>query len=213
MSLPSSSLTLAPGTLAIVSGDVLTSVTTDSRWLSALGQQLNLPTDNIGSWNDLTATASATFSMSAEAVDVVSGPNGGSTTSSAFQGAEVQAVDAFDRNGVLYRTLTDSVDPQNVTSSFNQTISLVVQNWSTQDMVFNLKLMQTATIVLSGSHSNYTSEHVWDLASGVPVDVTTPPVPNIPEPGTWMLMGLGMGGVAWARRRQTQQQTAEGAQA
>jgi hypothetical protein len=28
-----------------------------------------------------------------------------------------------------------------------------------------------------------------------------PPVPVIPEPGTWALMGLGLVGLAWARKR------------
>jgi hypothetical protein len=35
------------------------------------------------------------------------------------------------------------------------------------------------------------------------VDVVTPPVPNIPEPGTWMLMAMGMAGVVWARQRRS----------
>ena len=92
-----------------------------------------------------------------------------------------------------------------MTSTFSRSFSLVVQNWSTEDMVFNLNMLQTATVDINGRYSNYQTTRNWDLASGVPVDVVTPPVPNIPEPGTWMLMAMGMAGVAWARQRRSHQ--------
>lgn len=35
-----------------------------------------------------------------------------------------------------------------------------------------------------------------------PIDPTLPPIPgNVPEPGTWAMMGLGLVGLAWMRRR------------
>ena len=207
VSLPYTTLTLTPGTVAVVSGDMLTSVTTDSRWLAAFAQQVGLPAESGYNWGALTANVSASVDVTLERMDVVSNPTGGSTTTSDFHRAEISSNDAFDTSGVIYRNISEQTDPQNATTSMSQSFSMVVQNLGSQDMVFNLNLLQSVTTLLNGTHSSYSTERIWDLSTGVPVDVVTPPVPNIPEPGTWMLMGMGLAGVAWARRRQTQTST------
>lgn len=201
---PMATLTLAPGTVAVVSGDMLASVTTDSRWLSSFAQQLGMQTVNTGYWDELTATVTSRINMNLENYSTVPGPNGGSTTTRQYDSTSIDTSDRFDTDGdPVWSESTQ--DPLAVTSTFSRSFSLVVQNWSTEDMVFNLNMLQTATVDINGRYSNYQTTRNWDLASGVPVDVVTPPVPNIPEPGTWMLMAMGMAGVAWARQRRSHQ--------
>jgi len=43
----------------------------------------------------------------------------------------------------------------------------------------------------------------WDVLSGVQVDDHGSAVTSVPEPGTWALMGLGLAGLGWVRRRRT----------
>lgn len=202
---PLATLTLAPGTLAVVSGDMLASVTTDSRWLSSFAQQLGMKTVNTSYLDELNATVLSRISLTLENFSVVPGPNGGSTTTRQFDTAGVDTSDLFDTDGDPISS-ESTQDPLAVTSTYGRSFSLVVQNWTTQDMVFNLNMWQTASVDINGRYSNYQTTRTWDLASGVPVDVVTPPVPNIPEPGTWMLMAMGMAGVVWARQRRAQQQ-------
>jgi PEP-CTERM motif len=199
---PLVTLTLAPGTLAVVSGDMLASVTTDSRWLNSFAQQLGMQTVNTGYTDGLLASVSSRIDLNLENFSVVPGPNGGSTTTRQFDATTVETNDQFDTDGdPVWSESTQ--DPLSVTSTYGKSFSLVVQNWSNQDMVFNLNMTQAVAVNIDGRYSNYQSTRNWDLASGVPVDGVTPPVPNIPEPGTWMLMAMGMAGVVWARQRRS----------
>jgi hypothetical protein len=145
---------------------------------------------------------SSRIDLNLENFSVVPGPNGGSTTTRQFDATTVETSDQFDTDGdPVWSESTQ--DPLSVTSTYGKSFSLVVQNWSNQDMVFNLNMTQAVVVNIDGRYSNYQSTRNWDLASGVPVDVVTPPVPNIPEPGTWMLMAMGMAGVVWARQRRS----------
>lgn len=202
------SLTLSAGTVAVVSGELLVSVTTDSTWLQNFGNQVASASPDGGPWGYLQATVASSIELSLHRVTLVSNPNGGSTTTDEYQSANASASDMFGADGVLYRDTSGLADPQHATTLMKQSFSLVVQNAGTQDAVFDVNLLQTSTVFLEGYRSRGSMTRVWDLASGVPVDATTPPVPNIPEPGTWMLMGMGLSGVAWARRRRTQQTSA-----
>jgi PEP-CTERM motif len=188
-------LTLAPGTLAVVSGDMFTSVTTDSRWLSTLGQQLGFPPSGTGSMNDLNGQVTASIELLLEGLSVVSDPNGGSNTTRTVEGALAMITDEFNANGLRYRT-AESADPLSVNSALSKSFAMVVQNWGTEEMVYTLNFMQRTALTLSGSYTDTKATRNWDLGWTVP---------TIPEPGTWLLMALGMAGVAWAGQRRTQQ--------
>lgn len=205
---PIITLTLAPGTLAIVSGNVLASVSTDSRWLTSFGQAVGLNTALVDQWGSLSGDVRANIDLVLENITVVSNPNGGSSTSNNNEVFNASVGEAFNTAGVTARDTSGLTDVQRVTSTANPSFSMVAQNWGTQEMVFVLHMQLGAAVTLDGLERQYTTQRVWNLDSGTPVDVVPPPVPNIPEPGTWMMMGLGLGGVAWACRRRSSQQEA-----
>lgn len=201
---PTLTLTLAPGTLATVSGDLLTSVTTDSRWLKSFAQAVGLNPDSVGEWGSAIANVRANFEFFLENVTVASNPNGGSSTSSNSDAMGLSASAQFNTAGVVGWDTDGVPDVMRASSEVKQGFSLVAQNWTNQDMVYNFYMTQAATVSIDGTERSYSQNRIWDLASGVPADVVTPPVTNIPEPGTWMLMGMGLGAVVWASRRRSQ---------
>ncbi|RZL09594.1 MAG: PEP-CTERM sorting domain-containing protein, partial [Rubrivivax sp.] len=78
--------------------------------------------------------------------------------------------------------------------SFSENFKLQYANFETQAQDLSLLLSINAG----------TSQNVYiDYYESLPQQPTVPTVPSIPEPGTWALMGLGVLGLSWARRRNT----------
>ena len=188
-------VTLSPGTLLMVRGLARVDTRADSQSLvDALAR---------AGYNADEATLGATVSA-AHALELMAtgetfsdnvGGTGGATFDNKFSQFNVEANTNFSSRGIA--GLPEDAPLMLREDSTSTEMFAAYENFSDQEVTLNLLYQQNVRVNVQGSLYSQSVSRTW----GDVVDVPTAPV--IPEPGTWALMGLGLGAVALARRRQT----------
>lgn len=131
------------------------------------------------------------------------------TTSGFLPGGSV-----FDQNPGVYQSLSNNLiyDFNQVSQNFgpvlgpqgdstdSQIVALTFANVGNTEMQAYLDLFVQASTYLTAERSVSNTQTTY--GDPVPDTPVLPPIPGIPEPSTYALMGLGLVGIVMARRRQ-----------
>jgi PEP-CTERM motif len=187
-------VTLSPGTLLMVRGLATVSTRADSQSLVDALAQAGYSTDDA----TLNATVSAShvleLSRGETFTENAGGPGGGAYDNQ-YSRFALQGDTYFSNRGIAY--LPEDAPLMLREDSTSTEMFTAYENFSDQEVTLSLLYQQSVRVNVQGNLYSQTVTRYW----GDVVDVPTAPV--IPEPGTWALMGLGLGAVALARRRQT----------
>jgi hypothetical protein len=148
----------------------------------------------------ITAFGEARASVNVALTDDASILYSGLSNSGDLSVAALGAILRYDSDGFR---LSQWDDPNTaVTSSSSQSKDWLVQLTNLGDTDKTAYLQTELNTSLSQNISSHTYDTVYTFVPGDPPQVPdVPNVPGIPEPGTCALMGLGLAGVALARRR------------
>lgn len=187
-------VTLSPGSMLLVSGLATLETRADSQVLVDALTQAGFASGN-GSLSGLVSASHVLELSAGETFNDNVGGTGGGTYDNQFNRVALRGETFFSPLGISGQ-FEDSPSMLGGNSASTELFTSF-ENFSDQEVTLTLLYEQTVRVNVQGNLYSETVTRYW----GDVVDVPTAPV--IPEPGTWALMGLGLGAVALARRRQT----------
>jgi PEP-CTERM motif len=187
-------VTLSPGTMLMVRGLATVSTRADSQSLVDALAQAGYSTYETSLTASVLASHVLELSRGETFTENAGGPGGGAYDNQ-FNRVALQGNTSFSNWGIS--GLPEDAPLMLREDSTSTELFTSYENFSDQDVTLTLLYEQVVRVNVQGTMYNQTVTRYW----GDVVDVPTAPV--IPEPGTWALMGLGLGAVALARRRQT----------
>jgi PEP-CTERM motif len=194
------SLKISANTLLLLEGTLGLRVSADSQaFASVLGGALSSDLNNVSGLGHVSASAG----IGIEPEFTQNTLPGGSTLEQSQSAYTVinQAL-SFDTEKVLRDWAPydpEAVSPTTLTGLDSKAFAITFANTSLSDMRGYLSLQMRAE---SNAAADFIEEtRVTTYGDPVPDTPVLPPVPGIPEPSTYALMGLGLVGIVLARRR------------
>jgi PEP-CTERM motif len=187
-------VTLSPGTLLMVRGMATVNTRADSQTLVDALTQAGYSNEDASLSASVSASHVLELAVGESFNDNAGGPGGG-TYDNQYSRFALQGDTFFSNRGIS--GLPEDTPLMLREDSTSTEMFTAFENFSDQEVTLTLLYQQIVRVNVQGNLYSQTVDRYW----GSVVDVPTAPV--IPEPGTWALMGLGMGAVALARRRKT----------